>query len=262
MMAAVSVHPDTGQLLLSCTGRRHPRRRVCGREGALLPLSAPHRALMHRPRARRPLEDARVRHSVEQGAFNLVHKASMLRPNSGVMVERRHHVVRLKTLMEEHDNDPYGPENLYSGSCIAVHGGLVLHTAGPQVLLTELAPDASRRFPRAPRRAPATAPSCAPLATTPVYSLDTKEEGGAVLVAARHRLGAAVLRVEGEEGEQEVALVGALPCSKGAAASALLPRGRAATLDLAGHVNVWDIATNQVTERLRLAHLLEGEKLR
>ena len=81
---------------------------------------------------------------------------------------------------------------------------------------------------RAPFGEPVIGPSCQPLAHTRVYSLEVKEEGkreGCLLVLAKHRLGAALSRVTtGEEGDMTWKNIRGFPCSKGAAAAALLPQ--------------------------------------
>ena len=121
-----------------------------------------------------------------------------------------------------------------------------------------------------------TGPSCRPLAHTRVYSIDTKEDGvkeGCLLVLAKHRLGAALSRMTtGEDGEMSWANVRGFPCSKGAAASTLLPQvpghqhvlvapwavvqGLAATLDMNGCVNFWDISSQLCSGRLHLTSLI------
>ena len=148
MSEGISVHSETCQTLISCCGRRHARVRPWRREGSLLPLSSPHRPLHSRSTAKPPFEDGRVPHSQEQGKQRLLFRASDLK-NGKSMLKDRPMVNTLKRLMEEHDNDPYGPENLYSGSCVRVHGDLVFHTDWRgRLLVTELGEDQSRRFPR------------------------------------------------------------------------------------------------------------------
>ena len=95
---------------------------------------------------------------------------------------------------------------------------------------------------------------------------------GCLLVLAKHRLGAALSRVtSGEDGDTSWANVRGFPCSKGAAAASLLPQvsanyccvgnwnvaqGRAATLDMDGFVNFWDISSQMCSGRLHLKHLI------
>ena len=87
-------------------------------------------------------------HAREQGKQRLLSKASDLRSNKKMLMEK-HVVNTLKRMMEEHDNDPYGPENLYSGSCVRVHGDHVFHTdSRGRLLVSEMGEDQSRRFPR------------------------------------------------------------------------------------------------------------------
>jgi len=266
MSEGIHVHSETGQTLISCCGRKHARVRPWRREGSLLPLSRPHRPLHSRSTAKPPFEDGRIPHSREQGKQRLLFRVSDLRDNRA-MLKDRHTVNTMMRLMEEHDNDPYGPENLYSGSCVQVHGDQVFHTDWRgRLLVTELGEDQSRRLPRAPIGKPVTGPSCRPLAHTRVYSIETKEDGmkeGCLLVLAKHRLGAALSRVTtGEDGDMSWANVRGFPCSKGAAAASLLPQGRAATLDMNGCVNFWDISSQLCSGRLQLKHLTEEDTLR
>ena len=148
MSDGISVHSETGQTLINCCGRRHARVRPWRREGSLLPLSNPHRPLHYRSTAKPPLEDGRVQHLREQGTQRLLFRASDLRESKS-MLKDRHTVHTMMRLMEEHDNDPYGPENLYSGSCVRVHGDQVFHTDWRgRLLVSDLQEDQSRRFPR------------------------------------------------------------------------------------------------------------------
>jgi hypothetical protein len=262
MAATLSVDP--GGVLQSCSGRRHPRVRPWRAEGALLPLALPAAPLKARPVARPPLEDARVPHAREGARARLVIRASDLRDGAKLLGEKPK-VTRLARLQEEHDNDPYGPENLYGGSgCLRLQGALALH-AGPggALLATELGPDPRLVLPRAPLGPPTPGPACRPLAGTPVYALDAREEtGGGLLLLARHRYGAALsCLAEGEAGPELAAVLG-LPCSRGAAAACLLPGARAATLDTAAGLVLWDLVAGQATARLRLPHLLDGDLLR
>ena len=89
-----------------------------------------------------------MQHLREQGTQRLLFRASDLRESKS-MLKDRHTVHTMMRLMEEHDNDPYGPENLYSGSCVRVHGDQVFHTDWRgRLLVSELQEDQSRRFPR------------------------------------------------------------------------------------------------------------------
>ena len=249
--------------MIPCSGRQLPSWPLTG-EGLVLPLGKPWLPLQARPVVAPPLEDARVRQGGEarEEGVNLVVSNSRLSDPRRV-VKDYHTIAKLSRLLEEHYNDPYGPENSYSGPCVAVVGDLVLHTQGPRLLVSRLGPDPTRLLPRAPLGPPTLGPGCRPLAHTPVFSLDTRQEGGVALVLAKHTLGAALSRLGPAGGhELQLASVRGLPCSKGCAAASLLPLARAATLDQEGQVLLWDVARGQASGRFTAGPLLEGGKLR
>ena len=151
----------------------------------------------------------------------------------------------MRNLVKRNEDDHYGQECWYSGSCVRVVDDLVLFAGNDgRLRVAKLMDDERRVFNKVPGDVVSLGDK--KLEFSRILSLHVKSQrdmGGVVLVGARHRWGVGLFRIE-EVGEgQEMRRVQRIPCSEGIASTTFLPGDLMGCLVRDGDLGIWDIST-------------------
>jgi len=161
---------------------------------------------------------------------------------------------RLKVLwdIKRFQNDPYGPENLYNGTCVDVSGDVLVHTGNDGQIVANKLKNDGNSFEKI-KSSSVILGEEERLKFTRIFSVSAGRGDNVGLVGARYRYGATFFNLEEDsEGLPRLNKFYSLPSAKEAVEQTFLPDGKSAVLDSSGLLSILDLNVCSILARGKL----------
>ena len=211
----ISVEPNTQTIQLSCGGKSFPNTPY-SHTSPLMPLTLATEPIIQKFQSKPPVSFA---HPVPTKGI-LLNKASQLDDPSALFKYRIKNY-KMRNLVKRNEEDHYGQECWYSGSCLRVVEDLILFTGNNgRLRVAKLMEDERRVFDKVPGDVVSVGDR--KLKFGRILSLHVQSQGilnGGLVVGARYRWGVGLFRIleDGEGDGQTLGQVQMIPCSEGMA---------------------------------------------